>query len=126
MITAIGEFCTLSLLSASGTGGGFSSEVKIIKMMSRTNNTSVNGVMLMVDITSSSGLDPTIDISNTSLLRHEADVVIICRTCRVEDLDDGVITCGRVGDQRDMREIALRRVLLVELDRGGHVVIQLR
>ncbi len=67
MITTSGDCVTLILFLASGTGGGFNKEVKIMKMISSTNSTSVNGVMLMVDITSSSGDEPTTDMCAPSL-----------------------------------------------------------
>src|ERR1700694_2116081 len=62
IIITRGDCVTLILFLASGTGGGFNSDVKIMKIMSSTSSTSVNGVMLMVDITSSSGADPITDI----------------------------------------------------------------
>src|SRR5579859_6278380 len=106
MMTTIGDGDTLRRFFASGTGGGLSSEVRIMKMMSRTSSTSVNGVMLIVDITSSSGPDPTSAIA-ASLLRDESDVVVAGRARRVEYLDDRVVLRVRVGDERDVRRIAL-------------------
>src|SRR5579863_3555996 len=123
MITS-GDGDTLSRFFASGTGGGFNSDVRIMKMMSRTSSTSVKGVMLMVDITSSSGADPiSAMLFARSLLRHEADVVVTCLARSVEDLDDRVVLGVHVGDQRDVLQVPLCRVGLVVGHGGGHRVV---
>src|ERR1700693_6555625 len=54
MITTICEALTLSVFLASGSRGSLVTAAGMMKMMSRTSTTSVNGVMLIVAITSSS------------------------------------------------------------------------
>jgi hypothetical protein len=40
-------------------------------------------VMLMVDMTSSSGLEPMTDMGTPLLFRHEADVIVAGLACRI-------------------------------------------
>src|SRR5579864_422599 len=113
------EFVTLTRFFASGTAGGFNSDVKIMKMISKTSSTSVNGVMLIVDITSSSGADPTTDITfafSLALFGHEPDVIVAGFARSVQDLDDGVVARIRVCDQRNVRGVALIGVRAVKGD----------
>src|SRR5579872_5964895 len=124
MIMTSGEFVTLILFFASGTGGGFNSEVRIMKMMSNTNSTSVNGVMLMVDMTSSSGLEPMTDMRAPPLLGHEADVIVAGRARCVQNLDDRVVARVLVRQQRHVGGVPLVRVALVKRDRVRHRVVK--
>src|SRR5579872_527554 len=134
MISTSGEFVTLTRFLASGTAGGFKREVKIMKMMSNTNSTSVKGVMLMVDMTSSSGAAPTTDIefafslrgSNSArlLLRDEPDVVVAGLPRRIQDLDDRVVARVLVGDQRHVRRVPLIRMGAMERNRVGHDIVE--
>src|SRR5579875_2711906 len=75
----------------------------MMKMINSTNNTSVNGVMLMVDITSSSCA--VVTATGRSLLHsgcHEADVFQMRDPGGVEDADDDAVGSLGIGDDRDV------------------------
>src|ERR1700694_1622027 len=130
MINTSGEFVTLTLFCASGTAGGFKSDVKIMKMISSTSNTSVNGVMLIVGMTSSSGAAPTTDIVFAFrlcayvLLRHEADRIISGRAGRVSDLSARVVAGGALCHKRYVGRVSLILMCAVKGDRVGHDRVQ--
>src|SRR5271166_5302191 len=70
-------------------------DARMIKMIKRTSSTSVNGVMLIVAITSSSPAP----VETAILRRHEPDVFNAGQARRVENADDRCI--GRLGVSRD-------------------------
>src|SRR5271156_213473 len=108
------ESLTLSVLCASGNFGSLVTDARMMKMMRRTSSTSVKGVMLIVDMTSSSP-----ELVETAMLRgHKADVVEIGLLCGVENPNDRAVRRLRIRGNRNMDVApALCRLVHHEINR---------